>query len=108
MTKRSKKQLQTELQQVVLLLQQEQFEESLQLLPALAQELHVSDGYRLWAHALQSLGRDSEAVDVILEKAKFKDVPMEKPAETSVAPVPYSVCGMTDTEAEPEEEDAGE
>ncbi len=70
MTKRSKKQLQTELQQAVLLLQQEKFEEALPMLPGLAQELHVSDGYRLWAHALQSLGRDSEAVDVILAGAE--------------------------------------
>lgn len=70
MAKRSKKQLQNELQQVVLLLQQEKFEAALERLPTLAPQLHVSDGYRVWAHVLQSLGRDDEAVEVILAGAE--------------------------------------
>lgn len=49
--------------------------------------------------------RERKAVDVILDKAKFKEVPMEKPAESRVAAVPNSVCGITDAEAEPEEEE---
>jgi trigger factor len=49
--------------------------------------------------------RERKAVDVVLAKAKFREVPMEKPAESRVAAVPNSVCGITDAEAEPEEDE---
>jgi len=52
--------------------------------------------------------RERKAVDVVLDKAKFKEVPMPRAPESRVAAVPNSVCGITDAEAEPEEEEDAE
>ena len=42
---------------------------------------------------LEAQIRERKAVDVILERAKFKDVKMERPAENRIEAVPYSICG---------------
>jgi trigger factor len=52
--------------------------------------------------------RERKAVDVLLDKAKFTEVPMPKAVENRIAAVPNSVCGITDAEAEPEEEENAE
>jgi trigger factor len=44
---------------------------------------------------LEAQIRERKAVDFILSKAEFNDVPMEKPNEDRVEAVPHSVCGMT-------------
>ncbi len=57
---------------------------------------------------LEAQIRERKAVDVILERAKYKDVPMELSLDERVEPVPYSVCRThvaTET-AEPEAEEA--
>jgi trigger factor len=57
---------------------------------------------------LEAQIRERKAVDVILERAKYKDVPMELPLDEKIEPVPYSVCRThvaTET-AEPEAEEA--
>jgi trigger factor len=41
---------------------------------------------------LEAQIRERKAVDVILERAKYKDVPMELSLDERVEPVPYSVC----------------
>lgn len=51
---------------------------------------------------LEAQIRERKAVDVILDKAEFTDVPMDKPVESKVSAVPHSVCGMTgESEARP-------
>ncbi|HEV3298777.1 MAG TPA: trigger factor [Planctomycetaceae bacterium] len=61
---------------------------------------------------LEAQIRERKAVDVILERAKYKDVPMELSLDERVEPVPYSVCRthvVTETaEAEAEEAKAAE
>jgi trigger factor len=57
---------------------------------------------------LEAQIRERKAVDVILDRAKYKDVPMELSLDERVEPVPYSVCRtqvVTET-AEPEAEEA--
>ncbi len=49
--------------------------------------------------------RERKAVDFILQNAEFDDVPMEKPAENTVAAVSQSVCGMTSEAGRDEEEE---
>lgn len=55
---------------------------------------------------LEAQIRERKAVDVILERAKFKDVKAERPAENRIEAVPYSVCGAESFAAE--EDQAGE
>ncbi len=40
---------------------------------------------------LEAQIRERKAVDVILDRAKYKDVPMELSLDEKVEPVPYSV-----------------
>ena len=47
---------------------------------------------------LEAQIRERMAVDVILSKAQFEDVPMDLPIDDRVEAVPQSICGMT-TEA---------
>ncbi len=57
---------------------------------------------------LEAQIRERKAVDVILDRAKYKDVPMELSLDERVEPVPYSVCRthvVTET-TEPEAEEA--
>lgn len=54
---------------------------------------------------LEAQIRERKAVDIVLESAKFKDVPMKPPAERSVEGVNRSICGeIADTEVEAETE----
>ena len=54
---------------------------------------------------LEAQIRERKAVDFVLSKAEFTDVPMEKPAEDRVEAVPHSVCGLTiEPESAPEQE----
>jgi trigger factor len=43
---------------------------------------------------LEAQIRERKAVDVILERANYQDVPQKKQAEHRVEAVPYSVCGF--------------
>lgn len=52
--------------------------------------------------------RERKAVDFILEKAQFEEVPMEQPVENRVAAVPHSVCGVKAESARVEEEEPAE
>ncbi len=54
---------------------------------------------------LEAQIRERKAVDIILERAKYKDVPMELSLDEQIEPVPYSVCHTvvaTEAAAEPE------
>jgi trigger factor len=54
---------------------------------------------------LEAQIRERKAVDVILEHAEFKDVPMKAPKESGVEAVDRSICStITDTPVEAEEE----
>jgi trigger factor len=61
---------------------------------------------------LEAQIRERKAVDVILERAKYKDVPMELSLDERIEPVPYSVCRThvvtENAEAEAEEAKAAE
>ncbi|MFQ5734979.1 MAG: trigger factor, partial [Planctomycetaceae bacterium] len=48
--------------------------------------------------------RERKAVDFLIERAEFIDVPIEEPAEDRIAAVPHSVCGMKIESARDEEE----
>eukprot|EP00913_Durusdinium_trenchii_P023390 g21968.t1 len=56
---------------------------------------------------LEAQIRERKAVDVILEKAEFEDVPMDPPAESTVCAVSHSVCGLK-VESEPNVSDDDE
>lgn len=54
---------------------------------------------------LEAQIRERKAVDIILERAKYKDMPMELSLDERIEPVPYSVCHTvvaTEALAEPE------
>ncbi len=54
---------------------------------------------------LEAQIRERKAVDIILERAKYKDMPMELSLDERIEPVPYSVCHTvvaTEAVAEPE------
>ena len=54
---------------------------------------------------LEAQIRERKAVDIILERAKYKDKPMELSLDERIEPVPYSVCHAvvtTEAMAEPE------
>jgi trigger factor len=54
---------------------------------------------------LEAQIRERKAVDIILERAKYKDMPMELSLDEKIEPVPYSVCHTvvaTEAAAEPE------
>lgn len=54
---------------------------------------------------LEAQIRERKAVDIILERAKYKDKPMELSLDDRIEPVPYSVCHtVVATEALPETE----
>ncbi|GAB4135522.1 MAG: trigger factor [Planctomycetaceae bacterium] len=53
---------------------------------------------------LEAQIRERKAVDLILESAKYKDVPMDTPGKSTETAVGYSVCG---TQAAAAEEEAG-
>lgn len=55
---------------------------------------------------LEAQIRERKAVDVVLERASFKDVEMEEPVESDVVTVPEAICSATATMAEQPEEDA--
>jgi trigger factor len=57
---------------------------------------------------LEAQIRERKAVDVILDRAKYKDVPMELSLDERIEPVPYSVCRthVATENAEPEAEEA--
>jgi trigger factor len=59
---------------------------------------------------LEAQIRERKAVDVILERAKYKDVPLELSLDERVEPAPYSVChtNVTTETAEPETEEQAE
>lgn len=44
---------------------------------------------------LEAQIRERKAVDVILKSAEFEDTPMPAPAESEVASIPLSVCGIS-------------
>lgn len=48
---------------------------------------------------LEAQIRERKAVDVILQKAVFTDVPMPAPEESTVEALPLAVCGMSTTSA---------
>ena len=52
--------------------------------------------------------RERKAVDFLIEKAEFVDVPMDEPAEDNVSAVPHSACGMQSESSRDEEEDGEE
>jgi len=54
---------------------------------------------------LEAQIRERKAVDIILERAKYKDVAMELSLDERIEPVSYSVCRTavaTEAVAEPE------
>ena len=50
---------------------------------------------------LEAQIRERKAVDVILQKAEFTDVPMDAPEESTVEALPLAVCGTSTTSATP-------
>jgi trigger factor len=61
---------------------------------------------------LEAQIRERKAVDIILERAKYKDVPMELSLDDRIEPVAFSVCRNTvateSAQAEPVDEEAEE
>jgi len=58
---------------------------------------------------LEAQIRERKAVDLILERAKFEDTPLPKPAESQVEAVPKSVCGFAvEMESAAADEDAAD
>lgn len=57
---------------------------------------------------LEAQIRERKAVDLILSKATFEDVPMEPPVETRVEAVSQSVCGMATESAIDDEGEEGD
>lgn len=55
---------------------------------------------------LEAQIRERKAVDLILSKAKFKDVPMEQPAEDRVEAVSRSICGLGSSRGAADEDEA--
>jgi trigger factor len=55
---------------------------------------------------LEAQIRERKAIDFILEKADFKDVPMENTEENNITAVPYSVCGEVESVSTSDEVDS--
>jgi trigger factor len=56
---------------------------------------------------LEAQIRERKAVDFVLSKADFTDVPVKKPDDDQIEAVPHSICGMTiEPEPVPEQENS--